>query len=89
MAIIRAMPPISEMTAADMRAWRLELRLYQHQAAEELGITERQLRNYETGAAAIPRSIARACRDMTRERRSRELAAELRDLADRLDAGEA
>lgn len=48
------------MTADGFAAWRKSLKLTQMEAAAELGISRRTVQNYESGAEAVPRTIALA-----------------------------
>jgi transcriptional regulator with XRE-family HTH domain len=50
------------MTAAQFKAWRKALKLSQRAAAEEIGISPRQVWAYEHGEAEIPKPVAWACR---------------------------
>ena len=47
-------------TAAGFAAWRKALGFTQIEAAAELGISRRTIQNYESGAAAVPRTVAAA-----------------------------
>lgn len=55
------------MTPADFLAWRSRLGLTQAGAAEALGISPRQVWNYENGRAAIPRLVELACSALDHE----------------------
>lgn len=49
------------MMPASLKAWRDRHKLSRHAAAEQLGCSERSIRNWEGGVHMIPRYIALAC----------------------------
>ncbi len=49
------------MTPRDLKRWRFEMELSQHQAAEALGVATRTVTAWETGENRIPLAVAYAC----------------------------
>ena len=49
------------MTPEKFKAWRLDERMSQADAAEALGISKRSVEDYERGSSEIPHAIALAC----------------------------
>ena len=49
------------MTPETFKAWRKRLSLSQREAAARIGISLRQLQNYEAGSAVVPQTVALAC----------------------------
>jgi len=49
------------VTPDQIRDWRARLSITQREAAERLGLSLRGYQKYESGEAAIPRSIELAC----------------------------
>lgn len=48
---------IETMTPADIKAWRKSLKLTQFEAADALGISRRQLQNYEKDEWPVPLTV--------------------------------
>lgn len=49
------------MTPADLRAWRAHMDYTQQRAAQELGVSLRTIKAWESGFAAPPEFLALAC----------------------------
>jgi DNA-binding XRE family transcriptional regulator len=57
-----ASPADNPMTPRELKRWRFEMELNQHQAAAALGVAPRTVTAWETGESPIPLAVAYACR---------------------------
>lgn len=48
------------MTAADLKKWRLQRKISQEEAAQQIGCSRRSIQQWESGANPVPDYIAMA-----------------------------